>query len=127
MLVWVIRLPVDKPAPEPLPGYRKLNPMAYCGYIRGKSTLYGFARGFREDGLKRFFVVFEPETSQALGFGFRTGFLGLLHMDVIQERLEREFQLELIATAPWWYFMFIKQMAPWLRWTIPLIFQNQII
>lgn len=92
---------VDKPAPEPLPGYRKLNPMVYCGLYPVENQRYTDLREALEKmALNDSSLVFEPETSQALGFGFRTGFLGLLHMDVIQERLEREFQLELIATAP---------------------------
>lgn len=92
---------VDKPAPDPLPGYRKLNPMVYCGLYPVENQRYTDLREALEKmALNDSSLVFEPETSQALGFGFRTGFLGLLHMDVIQERLEREFQLELIATAP---------------------------
>lgn len=92
---------VDKPASEALPGYRKLNPMVYCGLYPVENQRYTDLREALEKmALNDSSLVFEPETSQALGFGFRTGFLGLLHMDVIQERLEREFQLELIATAP---------------------------
>ncbi|NMB18510.1 MAG: elongation factor 4, partial [Erysipelothrix sp.] len=82
-------------------GYRKLNPMVYCGLYPVENQRYTDLREALEKmALNDSSLVFEPETSQALGFGFRTGFLGLLHMDVIQERLEREFQLELIATAP---------------------------
>lgn len=92
---------VKNPASEPLPGYKKLNPMVYCGLYPIDSKRYTDMRDALEKmALNDSSLVFEPETSQALGFGFRCGFLGLLHMDVIQERLEREFQFELIATAP---------------------------
>lgn len=91
----------DNPAAEALPGYRKLNPMVYCGLYPIDSKRYTDMREALEKmALNDSSLVFEPETSQALGFGFRCGFLGLLHMDVIQERLEREYQFDLIATAP---------------------------
>ena len=92
---------VDNPATEPLPGYRKLNPMVYCGlYPTDNKRFTDLREALEKMSLNDSSLVFEPETSQALGFGFRTGFLGLLHMDVIQERLEREFDLDLIATSP---------------------------
>ncbi|AGM26301.1 GTP-binding protein LepA [Spiroplasma syrphidicola EA-1] len=92
---------VDNPAAKPLAGYKKLNPMVYCGIYPIDSARYkDLKEALEKIQLSDASLVYEPETSQALGFGFRCGFLGLLHMDVIQERLEREYNLELIATAP---------------------------
>ena len=92
---------IENPASAPLPGYKKMNPMVYCGLYPVDNARYSDLREALEKvELSDSSLVFEPETSQALGFGFRCGFLGLLHMDVIEERLEREFNLDLIATAP---------------------------
>ena len=105
-VLWISEWPdtitdARNPTPEPLPGYRKVKSVVFCGFYPVERDDYPQLRDALEKlCLNDSAIVFEPETSVALGFGFRCGFLGLLHMDVAQERLRREYDVELVATAP---------------------------
>ena len=92
---------VNRPAPAPLPGYKKVQPVVFCGiYPLDGSTFNDLKEAILKLQLNDASLIFEPDNSVALGFGFRCGFLGLLHMEIIQERIEREFNLDIITTAP---------------------------
>lgn len=116
----------NRPATEPLAGYRQMNPMVYCGlYPVDNSKFNDLREALEKLQLNDAALQFEAESSQALGFGFRCGFLGLLHMDVVQERLEREFDLDLITTAPSVIYEVTKTDGTVLRVDNPAEFPEQ--
>lgn len=111
---------LDNPCAEPLPGYKKVTPMVYCGLYPADSAKYPELRDALEKlQLNDASLFFEPETSMALGFGFRCGFLGLLHLEIIQERLEREYNLDLVTTAPGVIYRVHKTNGDWFELTNP--------
>lgn len=113
------------PADAPLPGYKEIKPMVYCGLYPTDNANYTLLReALSKLKLNDASLYFEPETSNALGFGFRCGFLGLLHMDIIQERLEREFGFELIATAPNVIYHVLDKKNEFLEIDNPALFPN---
>ncbi len=108
------------PASEPLPGYKKVQSMVYCGLYPADGARYGDLRDALEKlQLNDASLQYEPETSAALGFGFRCGFLGLLHLEIIQERLEREYNLDLVTTAPGVVYRVYKQDGTMMELTNP--------
>ncbi|HZD88282.1 MAG TPA: translation elongation factor 4 [Gaiellaceae bacterium] len=118
---------VARPASEPLPGYKDVKPMVFAGLFPTDSDDYPELR----DALERLklndaALVYEPETSQALGFGFRCGFLGLLHMEIVRERLEREFDLDLLVTAPNVAYRVKEKNADWLEVHNPAEFPREV-
>ncbi|WLV23612.1 translation elongation factor 4 [Aciduricibacillus chroicocephali] len=114
-------------ATEPLAGYRKLNPMVFCGLYPVDSNRYNDLREALERlELNDSSLEYEPETSQALGFGFRCGFLGLLHMEIIQERIEREFNIDLITTAPSVIYEVVKTDGEVLKIDNPSMMPDQV-
>ncbi|MCI9297281.1 MAG: elongation factor 4 [Lachnospiraceae bacterium] len=111
---------LDNPCAEPLPGYKKVNPMVYCGIYPADTSKYPDLRDALEKlQLNDAALFYEPETSLALGFGFRCGFLGLLHLDIIQERLEREYNLDLVTTAPGVIYKVYKTSGEMIELTNP--------
>ena len=110
----------EKPCAEALPGYKKVQPMVYCGLYPADGARYGDLRDALEKlQLNDASLFFEPETSVALGFGFRCGFLGLLHLEIIQERLEREYNLDLVTTAPGVIYKVYKTNGEMIKLTNP--------
>src|SRR5213079_1869974 len=116
-----------RPAAEPLPGYKDVKPMVFAGLFPTDSDAYPELR----DALERLklndaALFYEPETSQALGFGFRCGFLGLLHMEIVRERLEREFDLDLLVTAPNVAYRVRPMAGEWVEVHTPTDMPNEV-
>src|SRR5207247_1199083 len=116
-----------RPATEPLPGYKDVKPMVFAGLFPTDSDAYPELRDALEklrlnDGA----LFYEPETSIALGFGFRSGFLGLLHMEIVRERLEREFDLDLLVTAPTVAYRVKERNGEWLEVHNPAEFPREV-
>ena len=110
----------SNPCSEPLPGYKKVNSMVYCGLYPADGAKYPELRDALEKlQLNDASLNYEPETSIALGFGFRCGFLGLLHLEIIQERLEREYNLDLVTTAPGVVYKVFKTNGEMIELTNP--------
>ena len=117
----------NRPAGESLPGYKHMQPMVYCGIYPAEGAKYEDLREALEKlQLNDASLVFESETSVALGFGFRCGFLGLLHMEIVQERLEREYDLDLVTTAPSVIYRVKNQTGNWWRFPIPPICHRRL-
>ncbi len=118
---------VARPANEPLPGYKDVKPMVFAGLYPTDSDDYPELRDALEKlKLNDAALVYEPETSQALGFGFRCGFLGLLHMEIVRERLEREFDLDLLVTAPNVAYRVLERGAGWREVRSPAEFPREV-
>src|SRR5205814_7224689 len=116
-----------RPASEPLPGYKDVKPMVFAGLFPTDSDDYPELRDALEKlKLNDAALVYEPETSRALGFGFRCGFLGLLHMEIVRERLEREFDRDLLVTAPNVAYRVKEKNGDWIEGHNPAEFPREV-